>query len=209
MVVVAVRILLCLLATAGPAYAISRFKMEVIEGPDDCPRKSKYGDQVFVHFVGRKLGTGEEFDRSHPDKPYRFQLGLGEVIEGFEEGLLHMCPGEKRRLHIPPNMAYGHKGGSLPQMPGGALLFEVELVHAEEGPRHPNVFKAMDVDGDRYLTAFEITHWIQSEIEQAGAQKLSPADERAFVDDVMGAEDHDRDGRVSFVEFCGSKHDEL
>lgn len=41
-------------------------------------------------------------------------------------------------------------------MPGGTLEFEVELVHAEEGPRHPNVFKGMDIDGDKFLTRFEV-----------------------------------------------------
>ena len=56
---------------------------------------------------------------------------------------------------------------------------------------------------------FQLLHWIKTEIEQAGAVKLSPADEQQFVDDVMTAEDKDDDGRVSFVEFCGNKHDEL
>ena len=48
---------------------------------------------------------------SHKDKPYRFQLGTGEVIEGFDEGLVKMCPGEKRKITVPPHMGYGHKGG--------------------------------------------------------------------------------------------------
>jgi len=50
---------------------------------------------------------------SHKDKPYRFQLGTGEVIEGFDEGLVDMCPGEKRRLTVPPHLAYGHEGGRM------------------------------------------------------------------------------------------------
>ena len=45
----------------------------------------------------------------------------------------------------------------LPQMPAGTLVFEVELVHAEEGPRHPKVFKSMDIDGDKYLTRLEVS----------------------------------------------------
>lgn len=44
----------------------------------------------------------------------------------------------------------------LPQMPGGTVVFEVELVHAEEGPRHPKVFKRMDIDGDKFLSKFEV-----------------------------------------------------
>jgi len=203
-------IVLLLLCLFNSYTCLTKFKVEVLDkGNSPCERKSKYGDQVFVHFVGTKLSTGEEFDRSHADKPYRFQLGLGEVIEGFEEGLLNMCPGEKRKLTIPPNMAYGMKGGSLPQMPGGTLIFEVELVHAEEGPRHPKVFKNMDLDGDKFLTSFEVLHWIKSEIELAGAIQLSPSDEREFVEQVMLAEDKNKDGKVSFVEFCGNKHDEL
>ena len=77
------------------------------------------------------------------NKPYRFQLGLGEVIDGWETGLLGMCVGEMRRLFVPASLAYGD-GGGTPETPGGALIYDIELVHAEQGPRHPEVFDMMD-----------------------------------------------------------------
>jgi hypothetical protein len=113
-----------------------------------CKRKTKNGDQLFVHFWGMKTIGGDVFhttwtDRFKDDKiavynkPYRFQLGLGEVIDGWEMGLKNMCPGERRRLFIPADLAYGEKGGGTPEMPAGDVIYDVELVHAEQGPRHP------------------------------------------------------------------------
>ena len=122
-------------------------KTEVLR-EKDCKRKTQNGDQLFVHFWGMKTVGGDVFhttwtDRFKDDKipvynkPYRFQLGLGEVIDGWERGLKNMCPGERRRLFIPADLAYGEKGGGTPEMPGGDVIYDVELVHAEQGPRHP------------------------------------------------------------------------
>ena len=56
-----------------------------------------------------------------------------------------MCVGGiKRRLFIPPSLAYGVEGGGTPETPGGELIYDIELVHAEQGPRHPEVFDMMD-----------------------------------------------------------------
>ena len=55
-----------------------------------------------------------------------------------------MCIGEKRRLFIPPELAYGENGGGTPETPGGDVIFDIELIHAEQGPRHPEVFDIMD-----------------------------------------------------------------
>ena len=88
--------------------------------------------------------------------------GLDKTIlklffQGWDEGLVGMCVGEKWRLFIPASLAYGTEGGGTPETPGGDLIYEVELVHAEQGPRHPEVFDMMDLDGDGFLTRFEIT----------------------------------------------------
>lgn len=194
---------------ASIVFASPKFKVEVVTKPLECERPSKYGDQVFVHFNGTKYDTGEVFDKSHPEKPFRFQLGIGDVIEGFEEGLIDMCPGEIRKLTVPPNMAYGVDGGSSPQMPGGTLLFDVELVHAEQGPRHPEVFKGMDVDGDKRLSRFELVRFLEQEIDKANGKKMSRAEEMKIVNDIFLMEDADKDGFISIIEFSGNKHDEL
>ena len=94
------------------------------------------GGEVFqTSMVGHKY---KHEDLADYNKPYRFQLGLGEVIPGWDQGLVGMCTGEKWRLFIPASLAYG-TGGETPETPGGDLIYEIELVHAEQGPRHPEV----------------------------------------------------------------------
>uniref|UniRef100_F7A491 peptidylprolyl isomerase n=1 Tax=Ciona intestinalis TaxID=7719 RepID=F7A491_CIOIN len=200
---------ICVAVLLQTVYATPHFKIEEVFKPEECERPSRYGDEVFVHFVGKSADTGLEFDRSHADKPYRFQLGTGEVIEGFDEGLANMCPGEKRKLTIPPHMAYGHKGGHLPQMPGGTLLFDVEMVHAQEGPRHPKVFDSMDIDGDKKLSKFELRDYLRAKVDEADAKKMTPQEEVDLVNEILAFEDIDKDGFISKHEFSGSKHEEL
>ncbi|PNW76848.1 hypothetical protein CHLRE_11g478750v5 [Chlamydomonas reinhardtii] len=104
--------------------------------PDSCDPKTKVGDWVGVHYVG-KLENGEEFDNSITrGEPIEFQLGAQQVIAGWETGILGMCVGEKRRLHIPPHLAYGDEGaGPIPA--GASLVFDVELVRITDTPQSP------------------------------------------------------------------------
>jgi FK506-binding protein 2 len=96
--------------------------------PDKCTIKSRKGDSLQMHYTG-KLEDGTEFDSSIPrGQPFVFTLGAGQVIKGWDQGLLGMCEGEKRRLVIPSDLGYGARG-SPPKIPGGAtLVFEVELI---------------------------------------------------------------------------------
>lgn len=94
------------------------------EGYEDSPR-SERGDQVDVSYVGTLAATGEEFERT---RVFTFNLGLGEVIKGFDQGMTGMKVNEKRRLTIPPKLGYG-KRGSPPDIPGDAtLIFEVVML---------------------------------------------------------------------------------
>lgn len=85
------------------------------------------GDSVTVHYLGT-LEDGTKFESSYDsDVPYTFTLGQGEVIKGWDEGVVGMKIGEKRRLTIPSDLAYGATGqGSIP--PNTTLIFEVELL---------------------------------------------------------------------------------
>nr|CAD7198753.1 unnamed protein product [Timema douglasi] len=78
------------------------------------------------------LEDGTEFDSSYGrNQPLTFTLGSGQVIKGWDQGLLAMCEGEKRKLVIPSELGYG-ESGAPPKIPGGAtLIFEVELVKIE------------------------------------------------------------------------------
>ncbi|KAK1335497.1 hypothetical protein QTO34_003283 [Cnephaeus nilssonii] len=98
---------------------------------DHCPIKSRKGDVLHMHYTG-KLEDGTEFDSSLPqNQPFVFSLGTGQVIKGWDQGLLGMCEGEKRKLVIPSELGYGERGAP-PKIPGGAtLVFEVELLKIE------------------------------------------------------------------------------
>ncbi|KAJ8255067.1 hypothetical protein GJAV_G00200570 [Gymnothorax javanicus] len=96
-----------------------------------CAVKSRKGDVLHMHYTG-KLEDGTEFDSSIPrNQPFTFTLGTGQVIKGWDQGLLGMCEGEKRKLVIPSELGYGDRGAP-PKIPGGAtLIFEVELLTIE------------------------------------------------------------------------------
>ena len=96
---------------------------EVI-GTGDKPR---LGRTVVVHYTGT-LTDGTKFDSSvDRGQPYEFRLGTGSVIRGWDEGILSMHVGGKRKLIIPPDLGYGPQGkGSIP--PNATLIFEIELL---------------------------------------------------------------------------------
>jgi FKBP-type peptidyl-prolyl cis-trans isomerase FkpA len=86
------------------------------------------GQQVHVHYTGW-LTDGKKFDSSlDRGSPLQFVLGRGQVIAGWDQGIAGMQVGGKRRLTIPPELAYGARGfpGAIP--PNATLVFEVELV---------------------------------------------------------------------------------
>ena len=91
------------------------------------------GAEVQVHYVGTLLSDGSKFDSSR-DRPgnFKFKIGQGQVIKGWDKGVATMHKGEKAELFCRSDFAYGEKG-SPPKIPGGATLkFEVELLSWEE-----------------------------------------------------------------------------
>ena len=124
-------VLLVLLVACGCDPTNRKVQIGVKKRVENCVRKSKRGDSLSMHYAGT-LEDGKEFDSSYSrNAPFTFTLGAGHVIRGWDQGLMNMCEGEKRRLVIPPELAYGERGAP-PSIPGGAtLIFEVELIKIE------------------------------------------------------------------------------
>ncbi len=94
-------------------------------------QKAQTGDRVQVHYTGW-LTDGKKFDSSlDRGRPFGFQLGEGRVIPGWEQGVLGMKVGGKRKLTIPPHLGYGDRGAAGVIPPGATLVFEVELLGIE------------------------------------------------------------------------------
>jgi FKBP-type peptidyl-prolyl cis-trans isomerase len=104
---------------SGLKYAILK------EGKDPA---AKSGQKVTVHYTGW-LTDGKKFDSSvDRGEPFEFNLGAGQVIKGWDEGVQGMKTGEKRQLVIPSDLAYGDRGAGGVIPPKATLIFDVELL---------------------------------------------------------------------------------
>lgn len=203
-------LLIAFVLGAELCLAQEKLKVEVLKSVEKCDRRSKKGDLLSVHYKGTLL-DGKEFDSSHGrGEPFRFQIGVGQVVKGWEEGLLDMCVGEQRKLTVPPELGYGDNGAGDKIPPKSTLVFETELVKVEDGPPPVNVFKQIDADKNEQLTREEILKYLKEQLPAAQAAGLKDLpDTDKMVEEIFQHEDRDHDGVISKEEFSGPKHDEL
>ena len=98
--------------------------VDLLVGKGPAP---KDGDTVLVHYTGR-FTNGKVFDTSRGKQPFHFVLGRGQVIKGWDEGVASMHAGGKRKLIVPPALAYREKGYPNVIPPNSTLVFQVELL---------------------------------------------------------------------------------
>ena len=139
---------------------VTKLQIGIKKRVDDCQRRASKGDILHIHyrvnlFVIRKWkkknfnhplfhsfihsftqgtlhSTGAEFDSSYKrGTPLKFTLGAGQVIAGWDQGMLGICVGEKRKLVIPSDLAYGSTGSPPTIPPDSPLIFEVECIQIE------------------------------------------------------------------------------
>ena len=109
------------------AKGVQYLQLQKPANPKSQPAKPK--DWVTVHYQGHLEGKTEHFDSSiKRGQPFRFQLGVGQVIQGWDLGVKGMRIGEKRKLIIQPEMGYGARGAGAAIPPNSTLVFEVELL---------------------------------------------------------------------------------
>ncbi|KAG6747417.1 hypothetical protein POTOM_049821 [Populus tomentosa] len=101
---------------------------ELSMGKPDGKRASP-GSQVSVHYIGKLKKNDKIFDSNVGRAPFKFRLGVGQVIKGWDVGVNGMRVGDKRRLTIPPSMGYGERGAGGKIPPHSWLVFDVELVN--------------------------------------------------------------------------------
>lgn len=114
-------------ALVGGTMDTTGLQIEIVK--EGTGKEAKAGDSITVHYTGT-LTDGTVFDSSKiSNQPYTLTLGVGEVIPGWDVGLVGMKAGETRKLTIPSNLAYGAGGyPNSPIGPNATLLFEVELL---------------------------------------------------------------------------------
>ncbi|PVI00494.1 hypothetical protein DM02DRAFT_614254 [Periconia macrospinosa] len=120
--------LLSALALLSPAVVSGQGLDINTTRPVECERKTQKGDKIKVNYKGTLQKDGSQFDSSYDrHKPFEFTLGVGQVIKGWDQGLVGMCIGEARTLTIPPSFGYGYEdNGPIPS--GSTLIFETELL---------------------------------------------------------------------------------
>ncbi|XP_013179227.1 PREDICTED: FK506-binding protein 2 isoform X2 [Papilio xuthus] len=211
------RCVFVLLALAGATFAATEpeFKIDVVSVPEECTTKSKHGDMLTMHYTGT-LENGHKFDASYDrDQPFTFQLGVGQVIKGWDQGLVDMCVGEKRKLTIPSSLGYGERGAGNVIPPHATLYFEVELIHIGDSPPTTNVFKEIDADKDNMLSREEVSEYLKKQMVPADGAEMSEDIKQMLeshdklVEEIFQHEDKDKNGFISHEEFSGPKHDEL
>lgn len=120
-------------ATAPETTVRTESGLQYVDIKTGSGTAARIGSRVSVHYTGwlksRYTGVGKQFDSSRDsNEPFRFTLGEGNVIAGWDEGVQGMQVGGVRKLIVPPSLGYGTRGAGASIPPNATLIFEVELL---------------------------------------------------------------------------------
>lgn len=163
--------------------------VEILDVPEACMRKSVTGDYIRYHYNGTFL-NGVTFDTSYQrNSTYNTYIGLGYVISGMDQGLQGVCVGERRRITMPPHLAYGQQGAGK-DIPGSAVLvFDIHVIdfHNPKDTVQVNVtFKPEQCNDTSEVTDFIQYHYNCSLLD--GTLLFTSSDYGAPQDVVLGAD---------------------
>jgi len=169
-------VLFVIFGFASSVYADTSGKLTFKITSPGQGESAKLGQRASLHYIG-KLDDGTIFDSSHSrGEPFSFTLGAGQVIQGWEQGILGMKIGETRILNIPPELGYGERGAGRTIPPNAALTFEVELVSLEDPPKLANAtveeFKAIQSEGAIIIDIRRAEEWAETGIIE-GAKTIT------------------------------------
>ena len=106
--------------------------LEIVDDVVGDGSEASPGNTVNVHYVGVAWSTGSQFDASWDRmEPFRFALGAGQVIQGWDQGVAGMRVGGRRTLTIPPDLGYGSRGAGGAIAPNETLIFVVDLLDVQ------------------------------------------------------------------------------
>ncbi|CAB9497621.1 FK506-binding protein 2 [Seminavis robusta] len=222
------RLLLLLLPSLAEEPVEPEMTVNVYEGPSmnggACPSVEDTilkGNEATIHYTVSIDASSEAGEKGRvlqttvDGEPLEITLGHGEVIPGWDHGLMGLCKGDKAILVVPPHMAYGDQGtGDGPDdIPGDATLkFDVEIVSVEDGRNEEQdeeeakeMFEKADKDGDGKLSREEFNSLFDEQLKD-----VEDEDELEMIHEQLtnfwNGQDKDEDGFLTLEEFLQSSH---
>ncbi|KAA6401157.1 MAG: putative FK506-binding protein 2 precursor [Streblomastix strix] len=120
----------------GDSIQVDMLQILTLKKPDDCTKTSKLGDKLFVKYAAFLLETGNQLANIYESQePYNFRIGEGKVLKGWDQGLLGMCKGERRKLFIPSELGFGEQGIDDLIPPNASLMYIVDLIDIKDKPK--------------------------------------------------------------------------